>query len=140
MTLNGKIDQEAYITCLAENFLPWYEKLEETTGKHFLFQEDGAPCHTGAYATWYKKERCEVDSFDFWPAQSPDLNPIEHIWAYVTHKLRNRRAYIGNVTQLEAEIKKIWYSIPPIVFENLVSSMPARCRAVIEANGGHTKY
>ncbi|KAG1448341.1 hypothetical protein G6F56_008970 [Rhizopus delemar] len=139
-TLTGNIDQDAYVNCLSQNFLPWYEDLHRKTGKNFLFQEDGAPCHTGAYATWYKNNRCEVDSFDFWPAQSPDLNPIEQLWAYISYKLRSKRCEIGNVLQLEAAIRKIWNSLPPIFLENLVTSMTARCRAVIEANGGHTKY
>ncbi|CEP15350.1 hypothetical protein [Parasitella parasitica] len=73
-------------------------------------------------------------------AYSPDLNPIEHLWAYITHKLRSKRSEIGNVAQLEAAIRKIWNGIPSIILENLVSSMPARCLAVIEAGGGHTKY
>ncbi|CEP14482.1 hypothetical protein, partial, partial [Parasitella parasitica] len=112
VALMGKIDQDVYVSCLANNFLPWYEELNKKTGKEFLFQEDSAPCHTGAYATWYKKTRCEVDSFDFWPAQSPDLNPIEHLWAYITRKLRSKRSEIGNVAQLEAAIRKIWNGIP----------------------------
>ncbi|CAO3674222.1 unnamed protein product [Rhizopus stolonifer] len=140
VALTGKIDQDAYVNCLSQNFLPWYEKLHRKTGEDFLYQEDGTPCHTGAYATWYKKSRCEVGSFDFWPAQSPDLNPIEHLWAYITYKLRSKRTGIGNSLQLEAAIRKIWNSIPPIILENLVTSMSARCRAIIETNGSHTKY
>ena len=140
VTMTGKINQEAYVDCLSKKYLPWLQELSTETGKKFLFQEDGAPCHTGSYATWYKKQRCEVDSFDFWPAQSPDLNPIEHLWAYIAHKLRLKRANIGNVAQLDVAVREIWEGISPLILENLVSSMPARCQAVINAGGGHTKY
>ena len=140
VTLTGNIDQDKYVNCLADHFLPWYEKLFKDTGKEFLFQEDGAPCHTGGYTTWYKKKRCGVDSFDFWPAQSPDLNPIEHLWSYISHKLREKRDKLANVAQLEAFVHKTWSEIPPLLLENLVSSMPARCQAVIEKKGGQTRY
>ncbi|KAG1471344.1 hypothetical protein G6F56_002177 [Rhizopus delemar] len=139
-TLTGNIEQDAYVNCLSQNFRPWYEELHRKAGKNFLFQEDDAPCHTGAYATWYKNNRCEADSFNFWPAQSPDVNPIEHLWAYISYKPRSKRCEIGNVLQLEDTIRKIWNSIPSIILENVVTSMPARCHAVIEAIGGHTKY
>lgn len=139
-TLTGNIDQDKYVDCLASEFLPWYEEITADTGKEFLFQEDGATCHTGAYATWYKKNRCDVDSFDFWPAQSPDLNPIEHLWAYISYKLRSKRGEFANAAQLESFVRKTWNNIPPALLENLVSSMPDRCRAVIENNGGQTKY
>ncbi|KAI8879833.1 hypothetical protein K501DRAFT_302913, partial [Backusella circina FSU 941] len=104
------------------------------------FQEDGAPCHTGGYATWYKTKRCNLNSFDFWPAQSPDLNPIEHLWGYISYKLRSKRGQMSNAAQLEAFVSKTWSEIPPLLLENLVASMPARCRAVIEKNGGQTRY
>jgi len=139
-TLTGTVDQDKYVDCLATHFLPWFQKLTEETNKEFIFQEDGAPCHTGGYSTWYKQKRCDVQGFDFWPAQSPDLNPIEHLWGYIAYKLRTKKHVIGNVAQLEAFIHKTWKEIPPILLENLVSSMPARCQAVIDKEGGQTRY
>lgn len=140
VTMTGTVNQEKYIDCLANHFLPWYEKLSQEQNKEYIFQEDGAPCHTGSYAKWYKEERCDVKKFNFWPAQSPDLNPIEHLWAYVSYKLRYKRGQFKNAAQLEAFVRKTWQEIPSIIFENLVSSMPARCQAVIDAKGGTTKY
>jgi hypothetical protein len=75
--VDGSIDQEKYIDTLAQEFHPWYTKLIEGTNQSFIFQEDGASCHTGGYATWWKRTH-EINDFEYWPAQSPDLNPIEH--------------------------------------------------------------
>ena len=111
VTMKGNINQEAYINCLSNNFLPWLQKTTEETSRNFIFQEDGASCHTGSYASWYKK-RCGVEGFDFWPAQSPDLNPIEHVWAYLERRIGDRRSQIQNVEQLEAALRDEWYNIP----------------------------
>ena len=40
-----------------------------------------------------------------WPAYSPDLNPIENIWAYIKSKLNGKR--FASIIQFEAELIKI---------------------------------
>ncbi|KAG5319293.1 TCB1 transposase, partial [Pseudoatta argentina] len=52
-----------------------------------------------------------------WPSQSPDLNPIENLWAYL----------------------KAWNKIDPEYLKKL-ESMPRRLEAALKAKGGHTKY
>jgi len=74
-----------------------------------------------------------------WIPQSPDLNPIEHLWEELERRLRNREVPTSK-EHLFAMLNKEWRSIPPAVIENIVSSMPARIKAVIQAKGGHTKY
>ena len=78
--------------------------------------------------------------FDFWPSQSPDLNPIEHVWAYISHKLSRKRGQIANKAQLDAFVHKTWNEISSSMLENLASGMPKRCGAVIEANGGPISF
>jgi hypothetical protein len=75
-----------------------------------------------------------------WPAQSPDLNPIENLWAEVKKKLWKRKNQPSNLTQLEHYVKKAWKAIPKKLIENLIDSMPDRIQAVITAEGGPTKY
>ncbi|KAI9275296.1 hypothetical protein EDC94DRAFT_509221, partial [Helicostylum pulchrum] len=64
------------------------------------------------------------------PSQSPDLNPIEHIWRLLGQKLVKRRAEARNPDDLEAIIKEEWYRLGKEVCERPVESMPARCQAV----------
>ncbi|CAO3673982.1 unnamed protein product [Rhizopus stolonifer] len=101
-----------------EIFLPCPHKLTNEHGHDFIFQEDGASSHTDGYARWWKNKAC-IKGFDFWTAQSPDLNPIENLW-YVLGKL------IGQFR--------------PDICVKLCRSMPERCKAVKKALGGHTKY
>lgn len=72
------------------------------------------------------------------PPQSPDLNPIEHLWAHMEKKLRERP--IRSKNDLKSALQDIWANIPPDVTKNLVISMNRRLQAVLEAKGHHTKY
>jgi hypothetical protein len=133
------MNQDSYVKILADHFLPWLKELTSMEGEEFTFQEDGASCHTGSYATWYKN-RCQIKQFDYWPAQSPDLNPIEHLWAYLEKRLEKRRHQIENVEQLKAILQEEWHRIDVNYLSVLALSMPRRCQAVIDSRGEHTKY
>jgi transposase len=74
-----------------------------------------------------------------WPGNSPDLNPIEHLWAIMKGKLRRRRP--SSIPELKQIISDIWNNeITQNYLKSLFMSMPRRLQAVIDANGGHTKY
>ncbi len=73
-----------------------------------------------------------------WPANSPDLNPIENLWGIVKRKMRDTRP--NNADELKATVKETWASIPPQQCHKLITSMPRRIEAVIKAKGAPTKY
>ena len=72
------------------------------------------------------------------PPLSPDLNPIEHLFAFVKQKLRGKR--FENKDELWSTIMEIWADIPQDILTKLVDSMPERINAVILSCGGPTKY
>ncbi len=54
-----------------------------------IFQQDLAPAHSAkATSTWFKDHGIPVLN---WPANSPDLNPIENLWGIVKRKMRYAR-------------------------------------------------
>ncbi len=102
----------------------------------FIFQQDLAPAHTAkGTKSWFNDHGVTVLD---WPANSPDLNPIENLWGIVKRKMRDTRP--NNADDLKAAIKETWASIPPQQCHKLITSMPRRIEAVIEAKGAPTKY
>lgn len=73
-----------------------------------------------------------------WCPQSPDLNPIEHLWSVLKIKVREQNP--RNIRDLKQAIVSEWDKIDSNVFKKLVESIPRRCQAVIDANGGHIPY
>ena len=70
-----------------------------------------------------------------WPSQSPDLNPIEHLWSELGRRIRNRPQVIKNITELETALQEEWSKISMNQIISLIESMPRRIEAVISSNG-----
>ena len=111
-----------------------------------LFQQDNAPCHKAQeIVDFLAQHHIPVMK---WPAQSPDLNPIENIWTPFKKAFHDRFEELFNhpSKSLEARyrygevLQEVWYDLGMDLVNALVESMPARVQAVIEANGGWTKY
>ena len=103
-----------------------------------ILMQDGATSHT-ARTTRALLQQQNVNVLP-WASKSPDLNPIEHIWDEL-----GRRVYRGpnaptNQRELHNRLMQEWANIPVAYFRNFIMSMRSRCLAVINANGGHTRY
>ena len=73
-----------------------------------------------------------------WPSQSPDLNPIENVFAWLKQKLGRKR--FRTLEELKSEIIDLWESITPDMLKPYYKSMKHRCELVVEANGNSIKY
>ena len=74
-----------------------------------------------------------------WPAQSPDLNPIEHLWDHLKRRLGGYENPPGGMEELWERVQVLWEKIGADMCQNLIESMPRRVEAVIKAKGGYTK-
>ena len=106
---------------------------------NYLFQQDGASPHRARSTTTYlKKNRIRRFNRGEWPAMSPDMNPIEHVWPIVLRLLEGR-VFSGRET-LWAALKVAFAKVPVSDIKRLYSSMPSRIAALAKAKGGHTRY
>ncbi len=117
-TVNAAIYQE-----ILEHFmLPSADKLYGDAD--FIFQQDLAPAHTvKGTKSWFNDHGVTVLD---WPANVPDLNPIENLWVIVKRKMRDTRP--NNADELKATVKETWASIPPQQCHKLITSCHAELR------------
>ena len=73
-----------------------------------------------------------------WPFNSPNLNPIENLWAIVKRNVQLQQPQ--NIGDLERFMKEEWLKIPQDIIKNLVRSMKERCKLVIENKGERIPY
>lgn len=134
--LEGRVTAAIYVDVLENNLLSFIDSLDNQ--ENYIFQEDNAPIHTARVVKSWKQEN-EVDSLP-WPAQSPDLNPIEHLWDELERQVRARKLLPKNRENLWEILQEEWSNIDISKCQNLVDSMPRRVAAVINSKGHPTKY
>jgi transposase len=107
---------------------------------HFnhVFQQDNARCHISRVAMNFLNDN-HIRTLP-WPALSPDLNPIEHVWDELGRRVRRRVNPPEFIDQLQRALTDEWNNIPQAFVMRLIGSMRRRCLAVINARGGHTRY
>lgn len=75
-----------------------------------------------------------------WPANSPDLNPIEQLWAELGRRVMENHPLPDNRQQLLGWLQQEWDDIPQAFIARLINTMRQRCLDCLNANGGHTRH
>jgi len=132
--IEGIMNQFHYQDILTRNLHESAKKLG--LKRRFIFQQDNDPKHKSKSTMQYLAKN-KITVLD-WPPQSPDINPIEHLWDHVGREIRKYN--ISNKTQLADRIIEAWGTVSPEITKSLVDSMQRRLLAVIAGNGGPTRY
>lgn len=105
---------------------------------NFVFMDDNAPTHRATVVT-ARLQEVGVPHM-VWPAMSPGLNPIEHVWDQLKQRLDNRTPPPHDLAELHVALVEEWNTLPQNNIMRLVRRMRHRCQAVIAANGGNIRY
>lgn len=118
------------------------ENLEESLLKlglkdNFIFQQDNDPKHIAKKSQAFFRS-CRIKQLEWGPPQSPDLNPIENLWAILDNRI-NKSGVTNKNSYFEA-LQLAWENLDPQHLKNLIESIPRRLQKVIEAKGNHINY
>ncbi|CAG9110153.1 unnamed protein product [Plutella xylostella] len=132
----GGLTADRYITdILLGHVVPY----AEFVGEDFVLMHDNARCHTARVSRQFLREK-ELRTMD-WPALSPDLNPIEHLWDELKRRVRARNPVPASVDELKTALLEEWDGIPQETVKKLIRSMRNRLQAarclLIEAVRAH---
>jgi len=118
----------------------WQAESQRPGSGYIYIQQDNAPRHASAYTKNYMHQLGMKDFLLPWPASSPDMNPIEEIWRRMKMRIARRNPRPTKVVELRQAIQEEWDSITPDEVRSLVATMNARVQALLDAEGGHTKF
>lgn len=135
--ISGIMKKEDYLDILKSN-LPDFVQSSPYSEEQVIFQQDGDPKHTAKIVKeWFSQQTFKLME---WPAQSPDLNPIENLWSILKKRLGKYKRAPENMDELWRRVQFEWGQIPDNFIQNLVESMPKRMKGVIKNKGLWTKY
>jgi hypothetical protein len=130
----GSLTAVRYLRDIVE---PHVVPFAENMGRDFILQQDNARPHiAGIVRNCFNDHNIEVME---WPTNSPDLNPIEHLWDTLNKRIREQQP-IRNLQHVEELLLQEWELLPQEAISNLIRSMPRRCAELIRVRGGHTSY
>ena len=121
---NNGVGKLIFVTGTMNSFsynqiLEFYKEDIERLGKNLYFQQDNASCHTGKKSLNFIKNNFN-NYLEFWPANSPDLSPIEELWSIVEARL-NKYTF-NNTDEMVKKLQWIWNRIPKTICRNLINS------------------
>lgn len=132
-----KLNSVNYCAFLAQNFKPWLLAQNEDRKEKLIFMQDNAPSHASRYSkTWLGDEGFINDSLMDLPANSPDLNPIEHYWSILKAAIYRDGKQYTSKTELWEAIQTAAGRVKPEVVENLTKSVDNRLIKVLQTKGG----
>ena len=99
-------------------------------GKHY-FMQDGALAHTAQTSVNFLNKQCKV--VPGWPPNSPDLNPIEIVWAILKHRLQKKPC--NTIKELTTTVLQLWNELTNDTLNRLSDEFPDRLRMALDING-----
>ena len=148
--IDGSVNSHVYISVLQDKLVPFFQALHDDGATDIIFQQDNAKVHKSKLTGKWLEDSAIRNGFSImeWPAYSPDMNPIEELWAHLKAELHRRypdtKLLQGTPAAIQQKLQdrlwEIWWDIGEDVLDSLIDSMPRRVKALITACGWYTKY
>ncbi|GFW73864.1 transposable element Tcb2 transposase [Trichonephila clavipes] len=119
-----------------EILLPYVRLFRGAMCLQFLFMDDNAPRTVAAEQLL---ESQDIERMD-WPARSPDLKPIEHVWDFLGRRLAARTLPPVTIRELRLTLQDEWAAMPQQLIDTLILSMGRRCETCLAVRGDHIPY
>jgi transposase len=134
----GTVNAELYLEVLKDELAMTINEQRLDPSK-MVFMQDNASVHTARKVMDYLQD--QRYSVMHWPAHSPDLNPIENMWALLKNRLfHNYETKPAGLLELWDRVPETWYAIEVDMVQRHIESMPRRVQQVIRNKGLWTKY
>ncbi|UYV60868.1 hypothetical protein LAZ67_1002642 [Cordylochernes scorpioides] len=117
---------------------PYLRPYRDQIGHNLIFMDDNARPHRARLVNEYLQSE-NIRRMD-WPARSPDLNPIEHVWDALGRRIGARHPSPRTLVELRTALLEEWGLLPLDLLQSLVNSMRARCETLIAVRSDHTPY
>ncbi|GBN48829.1 Transposable element Tc1 transposase [Araneus ventricosus] len=104
----------------------------------FILMEDNARPHRALLVDEFLESE-DIRRTD-WPARSPDLNPIEHVWDALRRAIATRKPPPRTIQEMKTAFLNEWDQLPQEMINCVISSMKSHCKACITVRGDHTPY
>jgi hypothetical protein len=117
---NGVMTAHRYILeCVESHVVPYAPFI----GENFPFMDDNVRPHMARIVVRYL-EQVGIRLLP-WPVNSPDLNPIEHVWDFLGNRVRRRQPRPETLNGLRVALQEEWAQIPQVLRITLPLSFKA---------------
>ena len=119
---------------LKQQMLPAIRRM---SGDFFIFQQDSAPAHRARDTIeLLRRETADFIGPDLWPANSPDLNPVDYrIWGLIQERVY--QTAIRDIDDLKQRLTCVWAELKQSVVDKAIEQWRPRLRACVRAKGQH---
>jgi transposase len=137
VTIQGNLTGDQYVRdVLQPDVVPHFDNNPLATRP--VYMDDNARPHRSRAVTACLQSEAVISVP--WPALSPDLNPIEHMWDMLDGRILARQPPVQSIRQLEAALHREWHQLSQQDIRVLTGGMRPRVEVVIQARGGYTRY